>query len=207
MISAHTRSPTTLCLLFLILLVATCITALLGGCASERQASGLAYDDSRYVPMSHQYLDTLREVARNPIVIENLKQSNRSNKMTQEQILEADEAWRAAGTEQTKEMKQVLNNEAAEYLDSLHQQHPEFAELFLMDQKGCVTAQNTLTTDYWQGDEDKWAKVFNDKRSNYHVSDIAFDESARLYLHHYSMPIMDQQNRLIGVIAIGIKVR
>ena len=180
---------------------------LLASCATSRETTGSRYVSPRYIPMGNQYILTLREISRNPIVVDNIQKANRENTMSQEQILEADRAWRAAGDEPTPEMQRVQNNDAAKYLVSLNQRHPEFVELFLIDNKGCVTAENLRTTDYWQGDEDKWTKIFNGTKGNYFVDEIEYDLSSRLYLHHYSMPVMDRQDQLIGVLVVGIEVQ
>lgn len=37
---------------------------------------------------------------------------------------------------------------------------PEYAEIFVMDNQGANVAMSDKTSDYWQGDEDKFVRSF-----------------------------------------------
>ena len=48
-----------------------------------------------------------------------------------------------------------MGNAASAYLKTVQDESMgKYAEIFAMDAKGLNVAQSTLTSDYWQGDED-----------------------------------------------------
>jgi hypothetical protein len=63
-----------------------------------------------------------------------------------------------------------------------------------MDSKGLNAGQTDKTSDYWQGDEPKWQKVFTDGSKAY-VADPETDEKTKVTLTEVSVPVMDAQSK------------
>lgn len=80
-----------------------------------------------------------------------------------------------------------------------------YAEIFVMDNQGANVAMTDKTSDYWQGDEAKFKKSFNDGAGAVFVDDVEFDDSAQAYLVQVSVPVKDG-DKVIGAITFGIDV-
>ncbi|MBI4977267.1 MAG: hypothetical protein HZC28_07290 [Spirochaetes bacterium] len=78
------------------------------------------------------------------------------------------------------------------------------AEAFIMDFQGCIVAAAKKTSDYWQGDEDKFIKSYGTGGSIF-IDKVRYDESTGTASMQVSLPIFDAKaKRVIGAITIGI---
>jgi hypothetical protein len=82
---------------------------------------------------------------------------------------------------------------------------PLVVEAILMDEKGANVCVSRETSDYWQGDEDKWQKPFVEGRSPF-LDEPAFDASTATYAIQLSVPVSDGSRR-IGALTLTLKVR
>ena len=78
-------------------------------------------------------------------------------------------------------------------------------EGILMDERGANVCVSRETSDYWQGDEDKWKKPFLEGRAAF-VDEPAFDASSATYAVQLSVPVSDAGKR-IGALTLTLKVR
>ena len=78
-------------------------------------------------------------------------------------------------------------------------------EGILMDAHGANVCVSRETSDYWQGDEDKWKKPFLEGRPAF-VDEPAFDASSATYAVQLSVPVSDAGKR-IGALTLTLKVR
>lgn len=88
----------------------------------------------------------------------------------------------------------------------LHYNRSIYNEFFITDNQGANVATYPLSTDYWQGDEDKWIKSFNNGKGQVYVSPIAYDESVQDYSIQVSIPIYDENKNTIGILVSGINL-
>jgi hypothetical protein len=147
--------------------------------------------------------DELRTWGENPTLIAAVKEQN-AKQQTLDAIKARDATWRkTSGIDDF--MKPLMENAAAKELAKLEKSKPYFFELFLMDNQGANVAMTNKTSDYWQGDEDKFTKSFNNGQGATHIGDVKFDESAQAYMVQVSVPIVDAGNT-IGALTIGINV-
>jgi hypothetical protein len=121
-----------------------------------------------------------------------------------EKIQEMDKVWIAAEDEIPLH-KETLEHPATKRIQELSAQHPAIGETFLMDNQGANVAQNALTSDYWQGDEDKWKESFNGGTGGLYVGKKEFDKSAEEWLRQIALPIFDEKGVAIGAICYGIR--
>lgn len=150
-----------------------------------------------------QLAGTLRPWGENPILVAAVKAQNAKG-LTLDAIKARDEIWRkTSGVDDF--MKPLMENEAARELSRLEASKPFYFELFLMDNQGANVAMTNKTSDYWQGDEAKFTKSFNNGQGAIHISEVEFDESAQAYLVQVSIPIMDGAEA-IGALTIGINI-
>ena len=62
-----------------------------------------------------------------------------------------------------------------------------------------------LTSDYWQGDEDKFNKVFT-HLDDYYFNTVECDASAHHFQEQLSIPVFNKNYNHIGVLILGIDV-
>jgi len=83
-------------------------------------------------------------------------------------------------------------------------------EIFVMDNLGLNVAQSAVTSDYWQGDEDKWQLSYGDGTGEgaVHISEVEFDDSTGVYQSQVSIPVKDlQTGKLLGAMTFGVNVQ
>jgi len=81
----------------------------------------------------------------------------------------------------------------------------KYNEVFLTDSQGANIAAYPLTSDYWQGDEDKFIKAYADGSGDIYIGEMRFDESTQTNAVQISVPVIYNGNA-IGVLVIGVKV-
>ncbi len=102
-------------------------------------------------------------------------------------------------------ISELLNNSLSRYLSKKVQSNSAlYVEAFLCDKKGALVGAYPQTSDYWQGDEDKFIKSFNNGSGHVYVGSIEYDESVKMYSVQLSVPVLDEQ-KTIGVLVVGLK--
>ncbi|WP_338866365.1 hypothetical protein [Myxococcus stipitatus] len=114
-----------------------------------------------------------------------------------------DEAWLA--TPALTEAKQRVLDSAAARMLARHRAAlgRKVAEIFAMDHQGALVGATRRTTDYWQGDEDKFRVPFNEGRVL--KEKPFFDESSQAYVIQVSLPVRDGR-QVIGAITVGLSL-
>ncbi|AFL72486.1 PDC sensor domain-containing protein [Thiocystis violascens] len=149
----------------------------------------------------NRILPMLQEWGSNPILVEAVREQNALARPLDE-IKRLDAEWMAASGV-TPFMEGMMNNVPAQELKRLEQTKPYFLEVFLMDGQGANVAMTNKTSDYWQGDEEKFTYSFKDGQGALHIGEVKFDESAQVYLVQVSVPVLDGGSA-IGAMTIGI---
>ena len=155
-------------------------------------------------PASLQKLaPVLKEWGVNPILVNAVKAHNAQG-LSLDDIKAKDEVWiKDSGI--SAFMKNIMENDAAKELARLERTQGYFFECFLMGNQGANVAMTNKTSDYWQGDEDKWSESFKNGVGAVFFSKVKFDDSAQAYLVQISVPVMDG-GKAIGVITIGVNL-
>ena len=78
-------------------------------------------------------------------------------------------------------------------------------EVILMDERGANVCLSRETTDYWQGDEDKWRRTFVEGQDPF-VDEPAFDASSATSAVQMSVPVTEGRGR-IGALTLTLKIR
>jgi hypothetical protein len=126
-------------------------------------------------------------------------QSGRST--TMERILEIDRRWQR-GEDPDGLATELAGNECAQALLSTLASHPGYAEAFVADSRGALVCMTRRTSDYWQGDEEKWTRAWAAGKGAVFVSAVEHDESAGADLLHISVPLRVGE-RVVGVLTAG----
>ena len=147
--------------------------------------------------------NTLKAYGSDPVIVKAVKEANQKNK-TLQQIKELDKKWKdTPGV--ADYMKAIMESECGKYIISIQKSAKYYDEIFVMDNQGANVAMTDKTSDYWQGDEEKFTKSFKDGAGAIFVDEVKFDDSAQAYLVQVSVPVMDGGNA-IGAITFGINI-
>ena len=124
-----------------------------------------------------------------------------------EQIETMDQTWRAeVGQSATPTITPVLENAAAAFLrEQVAASGGQITEIFIMDAQGLNVAASDVTSDYWQGDEEKHSETYGAGAAGFHVSEIELDESTQRYQGQVSFTIVDPATGApIGAMTVGV---
>jgi hypothetical protein len=78
-------------------------------------------------------------------------------------------------------------------------------EVFLTDNQGANVAAYPPTSDYWQGDEEKWTASYNGGNGVVFIGPLELDESTNKTQVQVSAPIVSNE-KTIGVLILGVSV-
>ncbi len=145
-----------------------------------------------------------------PVILSAVQKQNAAHAgLTQADIDRLDQSWRAeVGAASHPMIDKVLGNDLSVFLTKkAAASNGLYTEIFVMDNRGLNVGQSEVTSDYWQGDEDKWQKTFAAGPTSMHISDVEEDESTQTYQSQLSLPLTDPATgEVIGAITIGINV-
>lgn len=122
------------------------------------------------------------------------------------EIQKIDKAWINA-EEPTAVQVEKTTNAVAKAIKAWVSKNPEFVEVFVMDDQGAVVGENSLTGDYWQGDEAKWKNSYKGKAGGLDVGKVKFDKSANRQLQQLSLPIVAPGGAVVGAVTFGYAVK
>lgn len=154
------------------------------------------------------YVETdLRAKLADPIVVAAVTGANAANAaLSPNDILTLDGQWRAEVGKDSALIKGVAENPTSAMLrDIVAASGGKVTEVILMDAQGLNVAVSDITSDYWQGDEDKHMLTYVVGPKAVHVSEVEFDESSQTYQAQVSFTITDPATGLaIGAATIGL---
>ena len=172
--------------------------------------SGVQAQDEFTAPLTDLAKTEIAGFAANAILIDAINAQNAvSGAYDQAKIDALDTQWRAEVDASSKPLiDTTLGNAASAYLKTVQDEAMgKYTEIFVMDAKGLNVAQSTLTSDYWQGDEDKFTASFGAGPDAVHIGEIEQDESTQAFQSQVSVPITDPATgALIGAITVGVDV-
>jgi hypothetical protein len=116
-------------------------------------------------------------------------------------VQKRDARWRAGGEAALR--KELTTGACAQRLRALSKDDSFVLEAILMDAQGAVVCATHETSDYWQGDEDKWKKPMGGLDA--FVDEPAYDESTESYALQLSVPVL-RGGRRIGALTLTLKV-
>ena len=138
-----------------------CLAALLAAVCIIGLTGPQARADDALVPPS--LIKEIRTWASTPVVLMTVKASNKRHAgMSEQQILVLDKQWRAErkSTDQPL-ITAVLSSPLSGYLTRVQANSLGLiSEIIVMDNVGLNAGQSDITSDFWQGDEDKFQKTF-----------------------------------------------
>jgi hypothetical protein len=168
-----------------------------------------AMDEAIMRNIEHLAKNEIVALAQETIVVNAVKEANKTATKSLELIFTLDKRWRATeGVDAW--IGRFLNNPCATYLKKVQKEHKKggrflYSEIFVMDKQGNIVAESNKTSDYWQGDEDKFVKSFADGKGAIFIDKPSFDESVQAYLIQVSVPILNPYTGgAIGAMTVGV---
>ncbi|MDB5524786.1 MAG: hypothetical protein JWM58_2549 [Rhizobium sp.] len=166
-------------------------------------------DDIHVAPVIKFFNANVRNWLSNPLIITSLKNQNATTvRLTKPEIDAMDTEWRNEIDSAAHPMiDKVMSTPLSHFLlDKENQADGAITEIIVMDARGCNAGQSSVSTDYWQGDEDKYMKSFMAGPAAIFVDAVRMDESTQMLQSQVSMTIVDEHNQPIGAITVGINL-
>jgi C4-dicarboxylate-specific signal transduction histidine kinase len=144
--------------------------------------------------------ENLHAWATNERLVSAVKQQN-ERRVPLAEIERLDREWVAGRAAEL--VRHMTTGPCAEELRKLAA-NPRYGETFVMDNQGALVCASQKTSDYWQGDEAKWSRVFQSADHAPFVDRPKLDDSTNIRMAQISIAINDG-SKIIGVITVGIR--
>lgn len=150
--------------------------------------------------------DTVAAWTADPVVQAAIKAGNAAHEgLSEEDILALDTRWRdEVGHADAPTITAV--SAASDFLrEKMKVSNGAIVEMILMDARGLNAGVTDVTSDYWQGDEDKFLKTYPAGATAMDVGDIELDESSQTYQAQVSFTVVDPVTGApIGALTVGL---
>ena len=170
-------------------------------------APALAADD--FTPALQAYMASdIASWAADPALVAAITAQNAATGGYDQAKIDAlDQEWQAAvGAGDNALVTGVLTGPAADFLRAkVADSGGKITEAFVTDAKGLNVAASDPTSDYWQGDEDKFSKTFSVGADAVFLGEVEQDESTQTYQSQVSITVVDPATGSpIGSITAGV---
>lgn len=138
-----------------------------------------------------------------------IQQNNANRTKPVNQLKQIDEQWQLAfKVNNLGFAKAVVNQPVSRLLGQFTTESKDLlAEIIVMDERGYNVASAEMTSDYWQGDEDKFTQAFNKPAQTLFFDKIKYDASSRRFQIQVSVPLLNPQtHKAIGAITLGVDI-
>jgi hypothetical protein len=139
------------------------------------------------------------------IIERNLK----SRRFSKQEIAERDKKWTQAFMQQDFSYSIDLVDQAlsAQLREIKKQSQDVLTEIIVTDARGLNIAISDMTSDYWQGDEEKFTEAFSKPANTMHFGEINYDESTKRFQLQISVPLYSEEKvEPLGVMVFGVDV-
>ena len=143
------------------------------------------------------------------IVVAVVQQNEVNKAKSPNQLTKIDEQWQLAfNVGNFNFPKAIVNQALVQVLKQISVDSKELlSEIIVMDERGYNVAMLDMTSDYWQGDENKFTQVYAKTAQTLYFDQIKYDASSRRFQVQVSAPLLDPKNKTaIGAITLGLDV-
>lgn len=168
--------------------------------------TGTAAADERL--LRDYVVDEIHQWSNSPVVLLTLEASNqRYAGLDQAGIDALDQQWRAEREVADQPLiTAVLSSPLSNYLTKIQaRSRGLYTEIFVMDARGLNAGQSAITSDFWQGDEDKWQKTFQVGPDALFIDAIEVNEETGTENAQVNLSIA-QDGKVVGAITVEINV-
>ena len=155
------------------------------------------------------FLDqSIRPWASDPIILSAVEaQKDVTGSYDQSTIDALDSQWRSeTGMSDSALIQSVVSGPVADFLRTqMDAMGGQVTEIIVMDSHGLNVAASATTSDYWQGDEDKYSKTYAVGPDGTHFGEIEFDESSQTYQAQISFTLVDPSSGApVGAMTVAV---
>lgn len=140
------------------------------------------------------FVDELRKQLLQPVTVLSVNASNtRHEGVQQAEIDGLDNTWKSeAKSDDQPLIAEILSSPLSSYLLYIQAKSAGlFTEIFVMDKFGLNVGQSSVTSDYWQGDEDKFQKTFTVGPDAVFVDEAEFHDETKTWRVQVNITIVD----------------
>ena len=148
-------------------------------------------------------LGEIKAVATMPAVIDAVKSQN-AQKLTMDEIKARDTAWTAASGHYPLG-DEMMKSKISQELVKVKASKAFVSEIILTDNQGANVGISDLTSDYWQGDEPKFANAFAGGAGSDYIARPKKDDSTDETIAQVSVPVRDG-GVVIGTLTVGVRL-
>ena len=126
--------------------------------------------------------------------------------LSEYELIALDRVWRhETGESDRPTIETVVAGPGAERLHAMMERGGgALTEIIIMDNRGMNAAVSNVTSDFWQGDEEKFLLTFGESPDALHVEDLEFDESTGRFQLQVSRTLVDPITGLpVGAVTFG----
>lgn len=166
-------------------------------------------EEAHVAPVTEYVNANVKTWLADPTVVSAIKAQNEANAALDQAAIDSlDQKWRAEVEADSHPMIDgVVGNALSAFLKSKQEASGgTITEIFVTDAKGLNVGQSDVTSDYWQGDEDKFTKSFGAGADALFVDAAEKDESTQMLQSQASMTIVDESGKPIGAVTIGVNL-
>src|SRR5215216_3883916 len=98
-------------------------------------------------------------------------------------------------------MKPYLEGACTKALSKYTGELPALVQSFAMDNQGALVCATSKTSDFWQGDQDKWRKAYADGNGADFIDKPKFDDSTQTYSVQVSV---SDGKQVVGALTVGL---
>ncbi|SMC42473.1 hypothetical protein [Rhizobium sp. RU36D] len=157
-----------------------------------------------------QVLEEMYKIVSSDIVrISVNAQNDKLHTLPQAEIDTLDKQWVAERKSDDKPLiAATLSNPLSVYLARVQGKSLGlYAEIFIMDQNGLNVGQSSVTSDFWQGDEDKFQKTFMAQDKGLFIDAAEWDDEAKIWRGQVSFPLFEgPDNKKIGAVTVELNL-
>lgn len=138
-----------------------------------------------------------------------VQRNEKSKRLDKKDIADRDKKWMKAFRDSDFAYSlQFTDQELSAQLREIKKQSMDMiTEIIVTDGHGLNVAISDMTSDYWQGDEDKFTQVYGKPANTLYFGDINYDESTKRFQLHLSVPLFSEEKfEPLGVMVFGVDV-
>jgi hypothetical protein len=178
--------------------IAAILTIGLSGYAAAQETANAPEPISAEI-ITPEFVEGLRQELQQPVTILSVTSSNKRHEGVQQaEIDKLDEAWKSeAKSDDQPLIAEILSSPLSSYL--LYTQAKSaglFTEIFIMDKFGLNVGQSSVTSDYWQGDEDKFLKTFAIGPEAVFIDEPEYHDQTKTWRAQVNLTIVDPASKV-----------
>ena len=187
-----------------VMMITLCCLVNSGSC-KKTYAQEIPYDYNEIQLVILEQAKTVVTMAASNSIIRAVEEHN-SLGLVMDEILRRDKKWMSSNKTEAFKIK-LQENRSGILLKSLVTRNlAMYSEAFLTGNKGANIGAYPATSDYWQGDEEKFKVAFNNGKGRLIITPVKFDKSSGTYAAQVAAPVVNHKGITIGVLFVGIKL-